>query len=266
MVIDNVSCFDTLQHGLNALSNWASAWQLCVSIKKCCTLHIGARNLRHEYTINSSLLPSVTSYNDLGVLIDCNLRFIDHYACIVAKAHQRAALILRCFKSRDSNILFRAFIVYVRPLLENCSPVWCPVYRTDVDLLEKVQRRFTKRLTGLRNLSYSERLCYLKTETLESRRLKMDLTMIFKILHNYVDVTIADFFTLSDTVQTRGHSLKLYKPKCNLNVRTFSFACRRIDCWNSLSNNCVTASSVAIFKKYLNIINFDKFLLYSGCF
>jgi hypothetical protein len=115
-------------------------------------------------------------------------------------------------------------------------------------------------------MSYCERLIYLKTETLELRRLKTDLIMIFKILRNYVDVNIADFFAISETVQTRGHSLKLYKPSCKLNVRSFSFSCRRIDCWNFLPDNIVMATSVAIFKQQLNNIIFDKFLIYSGCF
>jgi len=120
---------------------------------------IGTKNAAHDYSLDSCLLPNAIVVNDLGVLIDKNLRFSDHYANIVAKAHQRAALILRCFRCRDPHLLYTAFTTYVRPLLENCSPVWCPVYKTDVDLFEKVQRRFTRRLRGLSCLSYRERDC-----------------------------------------------------------------------------------------------------------
>jgi len=55
---------------------------------------------------------------------------------------------MRCFKSRDPHLRFRAFCVYVRPLLEYCSSVWCPVYKTDIVKIEAVQRRFTKRLNS----------------------------------------------------------------------------------------------------------------------
>jgi len=75
------------------------------------------------YYTDSMSLPSVQSVMDLGVHVDSTLRFSSHYDDIVIKAHQRAALILRCFECRDPLVLFRAFTVYVRPILEYCSPV-----------------------------------------------------------------------------------------------------------------------------------------------
>jgi len=49
----------------------------------------------------------------------------------------------------------------VRPLLDHCSPIWAPVYKTDSSLIERVQRRFTKRLLGLKDISYHDRLVIL---------------------------------------------------------------------------------------------------------
>jgi len=73
----------------------------------------------------------------------------------------------------------------VRPLLDYCSPVWLPVYKTDINLTERVQRRFTKRLLGPKDISYHDRLVILdNADTLEIRRLKMDLIMRFKIGHD----------------------------------------------------------------------------------
>jgi len=37
----------------------------------------------------------------------------EHISVIVARAHQRANAILRCFVSRDRNLLVKAFKVYV---------------------------------------------------------------------------------------------------------------------------------------------------------
>jgi len=68
----------------------------------------------------------------------------------------------------------------VRPLLDYCSPVWAPVYKTDINLIERVQRRITKRLLGLKDISYHDRLVILdNADTLEISRLKMDLIMLF---------------------------------------------------------------------------------------
>jgi len=60
--------------------------------------------------------------------------------------------------SRDHKILVKAYVTYVRPILEYCSAVWSP-HRIDlINKLEDVQRRFTKKLNGLVNLSYDKRL------------------------------------------------------------------------------------------------------------
>ena len=45
---------------------------------------------------------------------------------VVAKAHQRANMIHRCFVSQSVELLTRAFMTYVRPMLEYNSVVWSP--------------------------------------------------------------------------------------------------------------------------------------------
>jgi len=67
-------------------------------------------------------------------------------------------LILRTFVSRDIHLLMRAFLVYMRSIVEYNSIIWSPSTARDTDAVESVQRRFTKRLPTLKNLSYRERL------------------------------------------------------------------------------------------------------------
>lgn len=153
VVIDNIADCLLLQRGLDSLASWAEKWQLRISIAKCATIHIGSRNFKHVYSINSISLPSVESVVDLGVIVDSNLRFSKQVDSIVCKASQRSSLILRCFRSRDPFLLCRAFVVYVRPLIEYCSPVWAPCYLTDIRKIESVQRKFTRRLAGLKSLN-----------------------------------------------------------------------------------------------------------------
>ena len=52
-------------------------------------------------------------------------------------------------------------------------------------MLERTQRKFTKRLLH-NGLSYSDRLSCLNLETLEQRRLKSDLILAYKIIHNRI--------------------------------------------------------------------------------
>ena len=43
--------------------------------------------------------------------------------------------------------------------------------------------------------------------------------------------------------------VKLVKDQCRLDIRKYSFSQRTINEWNKLSTNCVTDSSVNMFKK-----------------
>ena len=56
---------------------------------------------------------------DLGIFVDANMYFKVRINVIVAKAHLRANQIIRCFLSRDIESLTRAFVTYVRPLVES---------------------------------------------------------------------------------------------------------------------------------------------------
>jgi len=86
------------------------------------------------------------------------LGFTEHIAKIACKAHQRANLIHRCFTSKNNDLLLKAYITYVRPMLEYNSPLWSPSLKKDIILLECVQRQFTKRIPGLATMTYYSRL------------------------------------------------------------------------------------------------------------
>jgi len=73
-------------------------------------------------------------------LIDAQLSFKPQVNVIVAKAHMTVGQILRCFRSRDTETLIRAFITYVRPLLEYCTPIWSPYSVGMIKRVESVQR------------------------------------------------------------------------------------------------------------------------------
>jgi len=89
--------------------------------------------------------------------------------------------ILRSFVSRDVALLIRAFIVYVRPIVEYNSVIWSLQNVHDIEEIERVQRRFTKRLPGLKTYSYATRVNQLKIPSLELRRLHVDLIMCYKV-------------------------------------------------------------------------------------
>ena len=160
----------------------ADLWQLSISVDKCCVLSAGKVDPMVDVSISGAVLPHVTSCRDMGVTVASDLSFSMHVKIIVAKAHQRANVIHRCFISRNTDLLVRAYLTYVRPLLEYNSIIWSPHSKGDVDAIEKVKRRFTKRIPGFKNYSYVERFHLLHMPRLEMRRMQNDLIWCYKIL------------------------------------------------------------------------------------
>ena len=72
--------------------------------------------------------------------------------------------------------------------------LWSPYLRKDIDMLEKIQRRATKLIPGLRDLTYEERLKECGLTTLETRRLRGDQIEVFKILNGYENIDSNLFF------------------------------------------------------------------------
>ena len=87
---------------------------------------------------------------------------------------------------------------------------------------ESVQRTFTKRLPGLDQFTYADRLHHLKLQSVEHRRLLSDLILCFKIVRGFSSVTINDMFIPSTNLFLRGHSFRLQIPLAKCNIRKHS--------------------------------------------
>ena len=79
-------------------------------------------------------------------------------------------------------------------MVEHDSVIWSPFTVKDIEAIESVQRRFTKRLPGLSCFTYHERLKRINIPSLELRRLYFDLIWCYKILFKHVDLKFDDFF------------------------------------------------------------------------
>ena len=82
---------------------------------------------------------------DLGITFDRTLHFTEHIEKCSSKANQRIGLIRRNFKYMDEKLFIVLYKALIRPLLEYGNVVWKPYFKKDSELLERVQRRATRR-------------------------------------------------------------------------------------------------------------------------
>ena len=212
-----------IQEDINKLLKWSTEWQLPFNINKCKCIHYGKNNPKHTYTIGNIDLANDDLEKDVGVHFDPSLEFRIHINKMISKANSRVGLIKKSFSKlsiTNFKILYKSLI---RPILEYCTVIWFPLYKTDSQEIEKVQRRASKPVPTLKDLPYPERLKTLNLTTLAYRRNRTDMLQVYRIINKIDNIDFDSFFTYNDN-NTRGHSKKIDKPWANTRLRLNSFS------------------------------------------
>ena len=181
--INNYENYLKLQYDLNELCKWAERWCFNINYDKCKVIHFGHANKAFNYKQNDILIKSSNNEKILGVVIGSNFSFKEHLYAYVKKGYGISNLISTNLRNLQRNALVNLYKSYVRPKLEYNSFIFSPHNIFLFDALENVQRHFTKNLPGLCKFDYIERLKICKLESLQLRRIKCDVIMLFKILH-----------------------------------------------------------------------------------
>ena len=245
-----------LQSDLDALQKWSADWLLSFNAEKCKVLHVGNKGdddvSKYSMIKDASNIELETTNleKDLGAYIDPTLNFSTHCEKQVNKANRILGLIRRSYSYLDEKSLVKLFTSLVRPHLEYCNSACSPVFKKDCQLLENVQRRATKLVSKLRDLTYEERLKRLDLPSLYFRRARGDMIETYKHLHDIY--TNQASYIKKDTTQARGHSRKLKKERASKVIRQNFFSLRVTNAWNRLPVAVVEAPSLNCFKNRLD--------------
>ena len=217
-----------------------------------------------QYHLCGNQLKAVSEVKDLGIYITSNLSWSMQANKCANKANRALGNIKRTVGPKNPQLFSKLYKSLVRPILEYCSPVWCPHLKKDLNTLEKVQRRASKCALGNigQDMPYEERLNLLKWPTLEQRRLFSSLIECYKTINSLNGLDPSAFFTFANDFRPlrADHRFKLKLASATLNSFKQSFFIRITDKWNNLPKEIAEAENLNIFKNRLkrHLIDFSS--------
>ena len=114
----------------------------------------------------------------------------------INKAYSMIGIIKRNFIHMDEKTFILLYKALVRPHVEYANSVWNPCKKGDTEEIEKVQRRATRLVKGLKKFSYEERLRKLRLPTLKYRRIRGDMIEVFEVVSGKYDSSVSNKFPL----------------------------------------------------------------------
>ena len=210
---------------------------------KCKVIHFGRNNPCYSYTMGGfapagTVLESVREEKDVGVIVSESLKPSAQCAKAVKKANSVLGQISRAFHYRNKETWIPLYKTFVRCHLEYCVQAWCPWTVADVSLMESVQMRAVRMVSGLVSTNYEERLRELDILLLRDRRERGDMIEVWKILHGVEGIKRERIFSLASENSDRNtrqstDPLHILKPAARLEVRKNFFSVRVCDKWNN---------------------------------
>lgn len=205
----------------------------------------------YEYkTPKGHIIEPTDTVKDLGVLVSSNRKWSAHIEHTVQGAQKMASWALSAFRDRSSTLMLTLFKTMVRSRLEYCCPVWNPVKIADIQKLENVQRSFIRKIVGLKDMSYWDRLKKLKLLSLQRRRERYCIIQVWKMINNHAPNDVKMQFT-----RHSRHGIKAKIPSLNTNAQLSvqsdydnSFGVRAAQLWNVLPSETNTLETLDSFK------------------
>ena len=249
-----------LQDDLHKLAEWEKRWGMSFHPEKCSIMRVHRKRqpIEYAYSLKGIKLTEEESTKYLGVHITQTLSWNHHIDKTTKKGNSTIGFLRRNLKVRNEEVKAMAYKTLVRPTLEYCASVWSPYTKTQIKKLEMVQRRAARYVTNRyhNTSSVTSMLDHLEWDTLETRRTRNQLTMLYKISNDLVDIPADMFLTLAPSVTRSTHPRNYLMPSTTTSYHRNSFFPKTIAVWNRLPAETAMSPDLVSFKRGLESLSF----------
>ena len=188
VIVDNpADSAEALNMDLGGLTEWAEEWIVKFSPPKTKTMYISRRKVndqKPQLKMDGVAIDETTTHKHLGVILSEDLSWKDHIEYVATSAGKCLDVLNALKYKLDRQTLENLYVAFIRSKLEYASIVWDNCTEDLSDLVESVQYRAGKIISGAiartsHNLLYAE----LGWEGLKARRQKQRLKLMYKIVH-----------------------------------------------------------------------------------
>ena len=223
---------------------------------KCSVMEISLKREppHRDYNFCGQVLQHCSSHPYLGVQLDSKLTWNEHISNSINKANRTLGMLRRNLWFCPREVKTTAYTTLVRPIIEYASCAWDPYRQGSINKLERVQRKAARFCIGdyKRDSSVSQMLKDLEWDTLETRRERNRLTMLYKIQNSLVGINKESYVNVSSSAGIRkNHDQHLEVPFAKKDVYKFSFFPRTSKTWNNLGQQIISSPSYEVFRNQL---------------
>ena len=201
-------------------------------------------------TPNGTTIDRSPLVRDLGVNMSEDLSWTPHINIMVDKARQISSWVLGVFRDRSKPVMLQLYKSLIRSRVEYCCPLWNPTKIADIQLIESIQRQFTRRIRGFKDTNYWDRLKELNLCSLQRRRERYMIIHVWKILQGICPNDIGMVFRNNPRLGIKIVLPSLSKKASALAMSHYdnSFSVRAGMLWNLLPREVNTLTDLNTFK------------------
>ena len=268
--ISSLLCKILLEEDLTSIIQWSIANNMLLHEDKFVVINyrlntsLLLRNLPFtaetcQYlTSEGQIMQCSNNTRDLGIYVSNDCSWSYHISQITGDARKMAGWVLGAFRDRSMGTMMTLYKSLIRSKVEYCCPLWNPSRISDIQTIENVQREFTRRINGLKEHNYWERLTELKLLSLQRRRERYSIIQVWKIKNGFAPNSVGMEFYESSRLGIRA-KIPRFNYKAQVSISTAyddSFGVKGARLWNILPMHVNSQSTLEAFK-----ISLGKFLL-----